>query len=49
MYRRYRERRRRRYGSEYRGRSAWMRPSVQLTIVLIALLIGYILLSSGGR
>ena len=49
MYRRYRERRRRRYGSEYRGRSIWTRPSSQLAILLGAALIIYIILSNGGR
>ena len=48
MYRRYRERRRRRR-SEYRPRSVFLRPSVQIAIVLVAALIVFILLSSGGR
>ena len=47
MSKRYRERRRRRYGSEYRGRSVWLRPSVQITILLAAALIVFIILSSG--
>lgn len=46
MYKRYRERRRRRNGSENRSRSVWTRPSVQLTIVLIAALIVFIILST---
>jgi hypothetical protein len=49
MYKRYRERRRRRYGSEYRGRSIWTRPSAQITIVLAAVLIIYIILTTAGR
>lgn len=49
MYRRYRERRRRRNHTEYRRRTVFMRPSVQITIVLIAALIVFIILQSGGR
>lgn len=49
MYKRYRERRRRRYGSEYRSRSIWTRPSAQIAILLGAALIIYIILSSAGR
>jgi len=49
MYKRYRERRRRRYGSDYHGRSSWMRPGVQIMILLIVALIVFVILSSGGR
>jgi hypothetical protein len=46
MYRRYRERRRRRNRTEYRPRSVLTRPSVQITILVVAALIIFILLSS---
>jgi hypothetical protein len=49
MYRRYRERRRRRNRTEYRRRSALTRPSVQITILLVTALIIFIILQSGGR
>lgn len=49
MYKRYRERRRRRYRSEDRGRSIWTKPSAQIAILLGAALIVYILLSTTGR
>ncbi len=50
MYRRYKERRyRRRSNPEYRRRSVFMRPSVQITILLVAALVVFILLQSGGR
>jgi hypothetical protein len=49
MYRRYRERRRRRNRPEYRRRSVLTRPSVQITILLVAALIIFILLQSGAR
>jgi len=48
MYRRYRERRRRNR-TEYRRRSVLTRPSVQITILLVAALIIFILLQSGAR
>jgi len=48
MYRRYRERRRRNR-PEYRRRSVLTRPSVQITILLVAALIIFILLQSGAR
>lgn len=48
MYRRYREYRHRRR-SEYRPRSIRMRPSVQIGILLVAALIVFIILQSGGR
>jgi hypothetical protein len=51
MYRRYREyRQRRRYRHrENRRRSAFMRPSVQIAIVLVAALIIYIILQSSAK
>jgi len=49
MYKRYRERRRRRYRSESRGRSIWTKPSAQIAILLGAALIVYIILSTAGR
>jgi len=49
MYRRYRERRRRRNRPEYRRRSVLTRPSVQIAILLVAALIIFILLQSGAR
>lgn len=49
MYKRYRERRRRRHGSEDRGRSIWTKPSAQIAILLGAVLIISILLSTAGR
>ncbi len=50
MYRRYRDyrQRRRQHRREYRPRSIWLRPSVQLTIVAIAALIVYVLLQSAA-
>jgi len=41
--------RRRRRDTEYRRRSVFMKPSVQIGIILVAALIVYILLQSGGR
>jgi cell division septal protein FtsQ len=41
--------RRRRRDTEYRRRSVFMRPSVQITIILVAALVIFILLQSGGR
>lgn len=49
MYRRYRERRRRRNRTEYRRRTVLTRPSVQITILLVTALIIFILLQSAGR
>ncbi|HLF75524.1 MAG TPA: hypothetical protein VI524_14300 [Anaerolineales bacterium] len=49
MYRRYREYRRRRPRTEYRRRTLLTRPSVQITILLIAALVILIILQSGGR
>jgi len=51
MYRRYREYRRRprRRNAEYRRRSVMMRPGVQIAILLVAALIIYIILQSGGK
>lgn len=49
MYRRYREHRRRRNRREYRHRSVLMRPSVQITILLIAALVIFVILQSAGR
>jgi hypothetical protein len=52
MYRRYREyrqRRHRRTNSEYRRRSIWTRPSVQITIVLVTALVIYIILQSSAK
>jgi len=49
MYKRYRERRRRRSGTEYRSRLPLMRPAVQIIVLLIVALIVFIILSSGGR
>ncbi|HEX6269961.1 MAG TPA: hypothetical protein VFZ43_06985 [Anaerolineales bacterium] len=49
MYRRYRERRRRRNRIEDHRRSVLTRPSVQITILLITALIVFILLQSAGR
>lgn len=49
MYRRYREYRQRRHrrNSEYGyRRSFWTRPSTQITIVLVAALVIYIILQS---
>ena len=48
MYRRYRERRRRRTPAEYRRRSVFTRPSVQIAILLITALVIYLILQSGG-
>jgi len=39
----------RRRNSDYRRRSALMRPSVQITIVLVAALVIFIILQSGGK
>jgi len=49
MYKRFRERRRRRNRTEYRRRSVLTRPSVQITILLVTALIIFILLQSGAR
>ncbi len=52
MYRRNRDRdnrRPRRNNTERRPRSALMRPGVQITILLVAGLIIYIILQSGGK
>ena len=50
MYRKYRERpRRRRRPTGERRRSVLTRPSVQITILLITALIIFIILQSGGR
>jgi cell division septal protein FtsQ len=49
MYRRYRERRRRRNRTEYRRRSVLTRPAVQIAILLVTALIIFILLQSGAR
>jgi hypothetical protein len=48
MYRKYRERRHRRR-TERRPRSLMMRPGVQIAIILVAALIVFLLLQSGGR
>ena len=48
MYRN-RERRRRRNPTEYRRRSVFMRPSVQITILLITALVIYLILQSSAR
>lgn len=49
MRRRYREyRQRRRTNREYRPRSIMMRPGVQIAVLIIAGLIIYIILQSGG-
>jgi hypothetical protein len=50
MYRRYRERRQyRRRNREYRPRSVWMRPSTQIGILAVAVLIIWLILQNGGR
>jgi len=49
MYKRYRERRRHRSRTEPRRRTGLMRPSVQITILLVAALVIFIILQSGGR
>jgi cell division septal protein FtsQ len=49
MYRRYRERRRRRNRTEYRRRSVLTRPAVQITILLVTALIIFIILQSAAR
>lgn len=50
MYRRYRDyRQRRRRTTERRPRSMLRRPGVQISILIIAGLIVYIILQSGGR
>jgi len=54
MYRRYRDRyreyrRRPRRNTEYRRRSPLMRPGVQITILIVAALVIYIILQSGGK
>lgn len=50
MYRRDRDNRRRphRNNTEYRRRSALMRPGVQITVLLVVALIIFIILQSGG-
>ena len=48
MYRN-RERRRRRNPTEHRRRSVFMRPSVQITILLVTALVIYIILQSSAR
>jgi len=48
MYRN-RERRRRRNPTEYPRRSVFMRPSVQITILLVTALVIYIILQSSAR
>jgi hypothetical protein len=51
MYRRDRDNRRRprRNNNEQRRRSVMMRPGVQITILIFAALIIYIILQSGGK
>lgn len=51
MPRRYQsnQRRRRRNPDTYRRRSVLMRPSVQITILIVTALLIYIILQSGGR
>ena len=53
MYRRNRDRdyrrRPRRNNTEYRRRSALMRPGVQIMILIVVGLIIYIILQSGGK
>jgi len=52
MYRRNRDNNRRHYrrhNTERRPRSVMMRPSVQITIVIVAVLVIYIILQSGGK
>jgi len=51
MYRRNRDNRRhyRRNSTERRPRSVMMRPSVQITILIVTVLIIYIILQSGGK
>lgn len=49
MPRRYSYTRRRRRDPEYRRRTVFMRPSVQITIVLVAALVIFLILQSGGR
>ena len=48
MYRN-RERRRRRNSTEYRRRSVFMRPSVQITILLVTALVIYLILQNSAR
>ena len=48
MYRRNRDNRRRRNRSDYRPRSVFMRPGVQITVLLVVALIVFIILQSGG-
>jgi len=48
VYRRNRENRRRRNRSDYRPRSVFMRPGVQITVLLVVALIVFIILQSGG-
>ena len=49
MPRRYAYTRRRKRSTSNRRRSVFMRPGVQITILLVAALIVFILLQSGGR
>lgn len=49
MPRRYQSSRRRKRDTGYRRRSVMMRPSVQITILLVAALIVFIILQSAGR
>jgi hypothetical protein len=50
MSRRYQSYRRRRRDPGYRRRrTVFMRPSVQITILLVAALVIFIILQSGGR
>jgi len=48
MYRN-KERRRRRTPTEYRRRSVFMRPSVQITILLVTALVIYLILQNSAR
>lgn len=45
----YSTRRRRTRDTDHRRRSVFMRPSVQLTIILVAALVIFLILQSGGR
>jgi hypothetical protein len=49
MPRRYQTTRRRRRDTEYRRRTVFMRPGVQITIILVVALIVFIILQSGGK
>ena len=49
MPRRYQTNRRRRKDPQYRRRLPLMKPGTQIAIVLVAALIVYILLQSGGK